>query len=554
MIVTGATNGIGEAAAIELARRGARVGIVARSPSKAEATVARIQAATPGAPVDVFLGDLALMDGVRTVANEILDSYEHIDVLVNNAGIQLTEQRATSEGLPEMVAVNYLAPWMLTALLRERLVASAPARVVVTASEAHRIGWTIDPAAILTDTSPFALGGAMAAYGKSKLLDVLFTMELADHLGGTGVTANCCCPGLVATGLGGTDNVADRVATLLSRTPLIRRPEQGARVLVRLTLDPAFATRSGEFISSTWPDCGPDPAVRCRGSDAASGRRPRRCWPDLNSACRVGGAAGRRYGASEPLRGGATFGSRRRCHTATRRAGRRRCRSRVERRAAEDAVSRTPKRSAINSGCSIRRLPTVAPNRTIEANSVALVEENEMATNATACPQARTEAMPTIGSRVTMRPPARRAMTDIPASAVVARAAVPLSTRSSTSFTSCCIAPTCEPSIRPYATVAVMKKRLWTASVRGTPVGTTAAVCFVTRSPSGRQPRRAGSGRTSHKATGTMPTIQMIPSIGVAAASRLRSTAAAGVNTIPPADNQSTRPTGRRNGVRDTSA
>jgi retinol dehydrogenase-12 len=251
MIVTGATNGIGEAAAIELARRGAHVGIVGRNPRKADATVARIQAASPGAPVDVFIGDLALMADVRKVAAELLDRYDHIDVLVNNAGIQLQEQRTTSEGLPEMVAVNYLAPWLLTSLLRDRLVGSEPARVVVTASEAHRIGWTIDPDTILTDTSPFGRAGVMPAYGKSKLLDVLFTLELAQRLEGTGVTANCACPGLVATGLAGTENMADRVATSLSRTPLVRRPEQGARVLVRLATDPEFATRTGEFISST---------------------------------------------------------------------------------------------------------------------------------------------------------------------------------------------------------------------------------------------------------------------------------------------------------------
>jgi len=271
MIVTGATNGIGEAAAIELARRGARVGIVARNPGKADTTVAKIKEAMPGAAADVFIGDLALMNDVRRVAAEISDRYEHIDVLVNNAGIQLAEQRTTSEGLPEMVAVNYLAPWLLTSLLRDRLVASAPARVVVTASEAHRIGWTIDPETILTDTSPFGRAGVMAAYGKSKLLDVLFTLELAERLGGTGVTANCGCPGLVATGLAGTENVADRVATTLSRTPLVRRPEQGARVLVLLATDAAFATRTGEFISST-PLAGllpTIPAVR----DAALRRR-----------------------------------------------------------------------------------------------------------------------------------------------------------------------------------------------------------------------------------------------------------------------------------------
>jgi NAD(P)-dependent dehydrogenase (short-subunit alcohol dehydrogenase family) len=260
MIVTGATNGIGEAAAIELARRGARVGVVARNPGKAEATVAKIQEIRPDAAVDVFIGDLALMQDVRKVAGEILDRYDHIDVLLNNAGIQLAEQRVTSEGLPEMIAVNYLAPWLLTSLLRDRLVHSAPARVVVTASEAHRIGWTIDPDTILTDTAPFGRAGAMPAYGRSKLLDVLFTLELAERLGGTGVTANCCCPGLVATGLAGTETVADRVATVLSRTPLVRRPEQGARVLVRLATEPQFAARTGAFISST-PLAGLLPAI-----------------------------------------------------------------------------------------------------------------------------------------------------------------------------------------------------------------------------------------------------------------------------------------------------
>ena len=253
MIVTGATNGIGEAAAIELARRGAHVGIVARNSAKADATVARIRAAAPDpdAPVDVFIADLALMADVRKVAAEILDRYARIDVLVNNAGIQLQQQRTTTEGLPEMIAVNYLAPWLLTNLLRQRLVDSAPSRVVVTASEAHRIGWTVDPDTILTDTSPFGASAIMSAYGKSKLLDVLFTFELADRLQGTNVTANCCCPGLVATGLAGSDNFTDRLAQALSRTPLVRRPEQGARVLVRLATDSAFATRTGEFISST---------------------------------------------------------------------------------------------------------------------------------------------------------------------------------------------------------------------------------------------------------------------------------------------------------------
>ena len=248
---------------MELARQGNRVGIVARNPAKADATVAKMQSGSgAGATVDVFIGDLALMADVRKVAAEILDRYDRIDVLINNAGIQLQQQRATSEGFPEMIAVNYLAPWLLTALLRDRLVSSAPARVVVTASEAHRMGWTVDPDTILTDSAPFGPAGVMRAYGKSKLLDVLFTLELADRLAaaGTGVVANCCCPGLVATGLAGTDNAADRAATALSRTPLVRRPDQGARVLVRLATEPSYGTKTGRFVSST-PGAGLLPTI-----------------------------------------------------------------------------------------------------------------------------------------------------------------------------------------------------------------------------------------------------------------------------------------------------
>src|SRR5258708_4442890 len=224
MIVTGATNGIGEAAAIDLARRGARVGIVARNPRKADATAARIEAARPDASVDVFIGDLAHMSDVRKVAAEMLDRYDRIDVLINNAGIQLREQRTTGEGLPEMVAVNYLAPWLLTSLLCDRLVASAPARIVMTASEAHRIGWTIDPKTILTDSAPFGRPGVMRAHGKSKLLDVLFTLELADRLMDTGVTANCCCPGVVATRLAGPGHLAHPPPQALCRPPRLPRP------------------------------------------------------------------------------------------------------------------------------------------------------------------------------------------------------------------------------------------------------------------------------------------------------------------------------------------
>src|ERR1700691_2627707 len=138
IVLTGATSGLGRLAAVELAKKGAHLVIIARNADKADSTRAFLAQAAPGSLCDAFLADLAIMDDVRRVGQEIAARYDHIDVLINNAGLHAFEQRITRDGFPEMIAVNYFAPWLLTRALRDVLIRSAPSRVVNVASEASR--------------------------------------------------------------------------------------------------------------------------------------------------------------------------------------------------------------------------------------------------------------------------------------------------------------------------------------------------------------------------------------------------------------------------------
>src|SRR2546429_583396 len=130
IVLTGATSGLGRLAALELARKGAHLALVARNQARADALRTEIEQAVPGAKPEIFLADLSLLAEVYRVGRQIDAYYPRIDVLINNAGVHAFSQRVTSEGLSEMTAVNYLAPWLLTGLLRENLIASAPARIV----------------------------------------------------------------------------------------------------------------------------------------------------------------------------------------------------------------------------------------------------------------------------------------------------------------------------------------------------------------------------------------------------------------------------------------
>jgi short-subunit dehydrogenase len=144
VVITGATNGLGRLAALDLARSGAHLGIVARSQTKVDELRGEIAQLAPGTPVDSFIADLMSLRDVRRAGQQIDSFYERIDVLINNAGVHAFAQRITPDGFSEMTAVNYLAPWVLTNTLRDKLVASAPARVVTVASEGARWAGRID--------------------------------------------------------------------------------------------------------------------------------------------------------------------------------------------------------------------------------------------------------------------------------------------------------------------------------------------------------------------------------------------------------------------------
>jgi retinol dehydrogenase-12 len=265
VVITGATSGIGKEAARELVHRGATVGIVGRNPEKTEAAAAELGAA------DVFLADLSELDQVRSVAADIAGRWPSIDVLLNNAGINSMADRRTSDGFDPMIATNLLAPLLLAELLEIPLKAAAGARVVNVASEAHRIADHLDPATIPSWGPPRNGLELNRLYGRSKLGLLLVMQELAARWQTLGIDVNCCCPGLVATNLAGDDNAFTHASKFLARTPLVRRPEQGAAVLVRLATDPALAGHTGEFHSST-PGAGLLPRARRLG-DATLQRR-----------------------------------------------------------------------------------------------------------------------------------------------------------------------------------------------------------------------------------------------------------------------------------------
>ncbi|MDB5500953.1 MAG: Retinol dehydrogenase 14 [Tardiphaga sp.] len=248
MVITGATGGIGQRAALALARQGAHLVLTARSRARAKATVQMIEAAAPGTRVDVYYGDFSDLASVAALGREIAARHARIDVLVNNAGIHAFAPRITADGYAEMVAVNYLAPWLLTDMLRDTLLRSAPSRIVAVASEASRQGAGFDPVAALDDIRPFTARGSSAIYGRTKLLDIMFSQELARQFEGRGVAVNCLCPGFNVTGLGRELWFAAPLQRLLAGLG-IGDPARGAAIIVRLARDPAFAEVTGGYFS-----------------------------------------------------------------------------------------------------------------------------------------------------------------------------------------------------------------------------------------------------------------------------------------------------------------
>src|SRR5216683_6415460 len=200
ILVTGGTGGIGKATAIGLSTMGARVGITGRDLARAEQAAADIRAASGNPAVDVFAADMSSQAEVRRLAVAVLDAYPRLEVLVNNVGGFWAHRQPTADGLERTFALNHLAPFLLTNLLLDRLIASAPARVV-TVSSGEQARGRID----FDDLQGARDYSAQRAYSQSKLANVMFTNELARRLQGTGVTANSLHPGVVRTNFGAED-------------------------------------------------------------------------------------------------------------------------------------------------------------------------------------------------------------------------------------------------------------------------------------------------------------------------------------------------------------
>jgi NAD(P)-dependent dehydrogenase (short-subunit alcohol dehydrogenase family) len=244
VVITGATSGIGASAAEALATQGARVIFTARDAAKAAATLERLTKAGPGAAHDFVIADLTTIADMKAAGEALAAKAGAVDVLINNAGAIFASRQLTADGLEMTFAVNHMAYFVITEVLRPVL--APDARIVSTASVAHKSG-TLDFADMtLEKVSPSLF--AMVAYGNSKLCNILWTRELARRLAGTGITANCVHPGGVNTGFG--DNLSGLLKAVfgLAKRFMIT-PAQGADTLVWLASSQDVAGQTGGYWS-----------------------------------------------------------------------------------------------------------------------------------------------------------------------------------------------------------------------------------------------------------------------------------------------------------------
>ena len=247
VVITGATSGIGQVAAEELAGMGTRIVQVARDRERGEAALKRLRERAPGISHSIHYADLSRISEMKRVASEIAKAEPRIDVLMNNAGAMFGSRRVSEDGLELTFALNHLAYFVLTDGLRQRLAESAPARVVSTSSDAHK-GNTLD----LDDLQSAKAYRGFKVYGISKLCNILFTRELARKLAGTGVTANCLHPGFVDTRFGdqagGAFSMVVRVAKNFALTP-----QKGAETMIYLASSPEVANVTGQYFYKSKP-------------------------------------------------------------------------------------------------------------------------------------------------------------------------------------------------------------------------------------------------------------------------------------------------------------
>ncbi len=245
VLVTGGSDGIGRAAALGLAKLGAAVSIVGRTPGKTEDAARDIRAQSGNDAVSAHVLDMSSQQAVRNFAARFLSETPRLDVLINNAGGLQSTRRETPEGLELTLATNYLGPFLLTNLLLDRLRASAPARVITVSSLAERIG-TLR----FDDLQSREHYSGFAAYAQSKRADLMFALALARRLAGpgAGVTSNAMHPGYVRSSFGTTQGGPSALLMQAIR-PLGRTPAHAAETLVWLASDPQFDTVSGRFFT-----------------------------------------------------------------------------------------------------------------------------------------------------------------------------------------------------------------------------------------------------------------------------------------------------------------
>lgn len=244
-LVTGATEGIGKAAALNFARRGATLVLVGRNREKSERVVAELRAASGDDRIELLLGDISRLADIRAVAEAFRAKHDRIDVLVNNAGGIFYEHKLSADGIEMTFALNHVGYFLLTTRLLD-LLQKPGVRVVSTSSGAHHMA-KMDLANVVKRQDGTA---GFAAYGDSKLANILFTRELGRRLAPYGATANCLHPGFVRTAFGA--NNTSRAAWFITNVaaPLFARtPEKGAETLVWLATSPEAARFNGEYFA-----------------------------------------------------------------------------------------------------------------------------------------------------------------------------------------------------------------------------------------------------------------------------------------------------------------
>ena len=245
-VITGATSGVGHEAAKRIAQAGAHLVLVNRNEEKAEALKAELTALSD-ARVDLVHADFSNLDDVQRAASHILHHFPAIHILINNAGVHMTTRRLTVDGFETAFAVNHLASFLFTRLLLERMIASAPARIIQVNSEGHRFGGlNLDD---LTWKKRRYKG--LQGYGASKTAQLMTVWELAERLHGTGVTINAVHPGEVATNIGMNNGFIYRWYQKYLLFPLLKDPKVSGEALYYFAAAPELSNVSGKFFNLT---------------------------------------------------------------------------------------------------------------------------------------------------------------------------------------------------------------------------------------------------------------------------------------------------------------